>query len=215
MTHLLNTLKILFAKQLLSTESIPYFDAMIGSTRYLRHPFKKGFFLKYPFQSSIRILSLTSLVTLMGCGSMSQITPGTPLQTVISQYGQPSISCPNPDGGQRVVWSTEPSGQYAWRADVSASGAVSAFTQVLTNNEFQVLNQGTWSAERVRCHFGAPNRIETYPDKPDQAVWQYPYIGDANAGYMLLYASVDKVTNNVVGYSTAPNPELNTMFFGR
>lgn len=188
---------------------------MLGPTQHVMSLLNKGFFMKYPLQNPIKILSLAALLTLAGCGSMTQIAPGTPLQTVISQYGQPSVSCPNPDGGQRVVWSTEPSGQYAWRADVSASGAVSAFTQVLADNEFKVLTQGTWSAERVRCHFGAPNRIETYPDKPDQAVWQYPYIGDANAGYMLLYVSIDKSTNNVVGYSTAPNPELNTMFFGK
>jgi hypothetical protein len=167
--------------------------------------------MKYPFKPSIRILSMAGLIALVGCGSMSQITPGTPLQTVISQYGQPSVDCQNPDGSKRVVWSQEPSGEEAWAANVNANGGVSEFSQVLTAEQFPVLNQGSWDAQRVNCHFGPPAQTQTYPDNPDQVVWIYQYMGAGTDGFMELYITISKSTNRVVSYSTSPNPNLNPL----
>jgi len=170
--------------------------------------------MKYPFKPSLKILSLASLIALAGCGSMSKIPPGTPLQSVISQYGQPSVDCQNPDGSKRVVWTEEPAGEEAWAANVDASGGVSEFTQVLTAEQFTVLNQGSWDANRVNCHFGPPAKITTYPDNPNQLVWQYQYVGGGSGGFMLLYVNINKASNRVAGYSTGMNPALNPLISG-
>jgi hypothetical protein len=171
--------------------------------------------MKFPFKPSLKILSLTGLISLAGCGSMSKIPPGTPLQSVISQYGQPSVDCQNPDGSKRVVWTEEPAGEEAWAANVDASGGVSAFTQVLTAEQFTVLDQGSWDATRVNCHFGPPSRIMTYSDNPNQLVWHYQYMGGGDDGFMLLYININKASNRVAGYSTSMNPELNPLLAGQ
>lgn len=162
----------------------------------------------------IQILSLAGIITLAGCGSMTQISPGTPLQTVISQYGQPSVSCPNPDGGKRVVWTQEPEGDLAWGANVDPNGNVKTFTQVLTPSQFVVLNEGSWDAQRVNCHFGPPSRIQTYPDNPNQVVWLYNYYSEEPGNFMILYITISKASDRVVNYSTAPNPNLNPLVAG-
>jgi hypothetical protein len=170
--------------------------------------------MTYSLRPVIQILGLAGAITLVGCGSMTQIAPGTPLQTVISQYGQPSVSCANPDGTKRVVWSQEPEGELAWGADVDANGTVTTFTQVLRPSEFVVLNEGSWDAQRVNCHFGPPSRIETYPDNPNQVVWHYNYYSEEPGNFMILYITINKASDRVVNYSTAPNPNLNPLVMG-
>lgn len=167
------------------------------------------------FINPIRMLSLASILVLGGCGSMSQVTPGTPLAKVISQHGQPAVTCNNDDGTKRVVWTQEPAGEQAWAATVDAKGDVSAFTQVLTAEEFEVLNEGSWNAQRVNCHFGPPAKIKTYPNQPNQTVWLYQYTGAGTGGFMMLYVNINKTTNRVLGYSTGPNPQLNPLVMGR
>jgi hypothetical protein len=167
--------------------------------------------MTYPLKAPLKILSLVSFITLAGCGSMGKIAPGTPLQSVVSQYGQPSVECQNPNGTKRVVWTQEPSGEEAWAANVDTSGGVSEFTQVLTADQFTVLNQGSWTAERVNCQFGPPAKTQTYPGNPDQVVWIYQYMGAGTDGFMELYITISKSTNRVVSYSTSPNPNLNPL----
>ena len=170
--------------------------------------------MTHPIKQSLKILSLAGLITLVGCGSMGKIAPGTPLQSVVSQYGQPSVECQNPNGTKRVVWTQEPAGEEAWAANVDASGGVSEFTQVLTADQFTVLNQGSWTAERVNCQFGPPARIKTYPNNPNQFVWQYHYIGGGSSEFMLLSININKASNRVAGYATGMDPELNPLIAG-
>ncbi len=170
--------------------------------------------MKYPLKASIKILSVAGFITLAGCSSMSTIAPGTSLKSVISQYGQPSVNCQNPDGSRRVVWTQEPAGEEAWAANVDASGGVSEFSQVLVAEQFDVLNQGSWDTERLNCHFGPPSNIKTYPNQPNQVVWQYQYMGGGDDGFMMLYVNINKASNRVAGYSTGPNPELNPLLTG-
>jgi hypothetical protein len=188
--------------------------AKVRSGQHVRQQLNKGFFMTYPFKHSLKILSLASLITLVGCGSMDKIAPGTPLQSVVSQYGQPSVECQNPNGTKRVVWTQEPAGEEAWAANVDASGGVSEFTQVLTADQFTVLNQGSWTAERVKCHFGPPAEVVTYRGNSNQAVWQYQYMGGGTDGFMMLYVTINKASNRVAGYSTGMNPNLNPLIIG-
>jgi hypothetical protein len=75
-------------------------------------------------------LALTTLAMLAGCADMAaKVPPGAPLAQVEADYGRPNFTCvrpgpgPGPDGGgQRVIWTQQPLGQYAWGANVGADG---------------------------------------------------------------------------------------------
>lgn len=90
--------------------------------------------------------------------------------------GRPTLSCPLPDGGQRLIWSTQPAGQYAWRTDVDNSGRIDRVIPVLTDEMFRTLQSGRWTQEDVMCAFGPP-AINAGVGMPSahQVVWSYRY----------------------------------------
>ena len=102
------------------------------------------------------IVTALFIVGLSGCTVMTDIKPGTPLTEVEKQFGKPTTTCQLPGGGQRMVWSQQPSGQYAWATDVDAVGRVGSVDQILDDREFNKLSEGVWTPERVRCQFGPP-----------------------------------------------------------
>lgn len=117
-----------------------------------------------------------ALSGLAACANIDTVAPGTPLTAVVSKYGQPTTSCPLADGRQRVVWSQQPSGSYAWGADVGADGRVGPVVPVLTDEHFERLAAGTWSQEAVRCEFGPPFHagVSGLGEKRE-LVWSYRY----------------------------------------
>ena len=60
------------------------------------------------------LAALLPLALLYGCTTFKSVPPGTPLAQVQSEFGRPNYSCPLPNGGQRVIWSGQPFGQFAW-----------------------------------------------------------------------------------------------------
>src|SRR3546814_1767866 len=52
------------------------------------------------------------LTLLAACANMANTPPGTPLAQVEAQFGRPNFSCPAENGGQRLIWSQQPNGQY-------------------------------------------------------------------------------------------------------
>lgn len=164
---------------------------------------------------SVRPLALAGLLTLVGCASFSDVKPGTSLSSVVSQHGEPAVTCAGADGTKRVVWTQEPSGEQAWAATVDANGQVSGFTQVLTKNNFKSLSVGAWDTSRLTCQFGPPAHIREFADHPDQKAWAYRYIGESGADYMMLWVTVAKDSNQVLGYSTGPDPSYSLELIGK
>jgi hypothetical protein len=156
------------------------------------------------------------LIALTGCASIANVPPGTPYKDVAKQFGKPDVSCPAPNGGTRMIWTEEPSGEQAWATVVGGDKLVGPFTQILRPGVFEKLNQGSWTVGQVRCEFGPPARTQTFGDNPDQIVWEYRYFGEGSPGdnYMMLFIYIDKATNKAVKYSTGPDPTLNTMVIG-
>lgn len=92
------------------------------------------------------------------------IAPGTPRAVVISRMGPPTGVVPLPDG-ERLQYSLEPQGQYAWMVDIDRTGKVVRSRQVLTETDFNRIQPG-WTAADVQREFGPPaliDRVSSWP----------------------------------------------------
>ena len=124
-------------------------------------------------------------LALSGCAQLQSVKPNTPVADVIKQFGKPTTVCQNQDGTERLVWSQQPFGRYAWATNTTKDNTIGQLTQVLTDAHFDVLSTGTWSAERVRCEFGPPANIEGI-SKGNERVWAYRYM-QFSAWYSMMY----------------------------
>jgi len=86
------------------------------------------------------------------------------------------MRCTAPDGGQTLVWSTQPYGQTAWRTHVNTQGRVAAIRPIFTDAEFETLRTGVWTQQDVLCAFGPPaERSSVGLPSVRQIVWSYRY----------------------------------------
>ncbi|MBA2673080.1 hypothetical protein [Ramlibacter sp.] len=136
------------------------------------------------------LLSLgLSALLLAGCASpfgISSIAPGASRDQVIAQAGQPTGVVPLPGGGERLQYSLQPMGRFAWMVDLDASGRVVNARQALTDLNFQRIQPG-WTRADVEREFGPPALIDrvaswsgpvmTYrwrdTDRSDMFYWVY------------------------------------------
>jgi len=147
-----------------------------------------------------------SALVLGGCANMTDVPPGTPVAAVYSQFGQPTTVCDRPDGGQRVVWSQQPMGQYAWGTDVAPDGRVGPIEPVLTNASFARLREGHWTPEAVRCAFGPPAFIDAVgTPSVRQIVWNYRY-READVWNSLMYVYMGPDGRAVTRFHPGPDP---------
>lgn len=123
------------------------------------------------------ICLITTLAALLGaCANMANTPPGTPITQVEAKFGQPDYSCTRPNGDQRLVWTMQPAGQYAWGTNVDAAGNTDRIEPLLTDSHFKVLAKGRWTPEKVRCEFGPPAKIDKVGlPSSTQIVWSYRY----------------------------------------
>jgi hypothetical protein len=88
------------------------------------------------------------------------VAPGTPRDQVIAQAGQPVAVVPLPDGGQRLQYTLQPLGHYAFMVDLDPTGRVVRTRQVLTEAEFNRIEPGRWTLQDVLREFGPPARVD-------------------------------------------------------
>lgn len=163
--------------------------------------------MKTATQRSIRTgLSAITLALLGACANMAKTPPGTPVSQVVAQFGQPTIACPLPDGGQRMIWSMQPLGQYAWGTNVDASGRTDKIVPVLTDQHFKVLSQGTWTPQQVLCEFGPPAEKDGVGLPSEiQIVWSYRYRQDG-VWNSLMYVYFGQDGSHVTRHHPGPDP---------
>lgn len=164
-------------------------------------------------KSGLRLAVIASFAGIVGCASIADVKPGTPYKEVIKEFGNPAVSCPASNGGTRMVWTQEPAGEQAWVTTVGSDKTVGPFTNLMQKGMFDVLRQGEWTAGKVRCEFGPPANMEVYGDNQNQVVWQYRYYG-TDSTYMMLFITFDRATNQMVSYSTGPDPSRNLSVIG-
>ncbi len=155
----------------------------------------------------LRAAGATLAVLLLGgCASLTAIPPDTPLDQVVSRFGAPTLQCKDRQGHDRVVWSQQPLGQQAWGSTVDAQGRVQAIEPILTDAHFQILKQGVWTPEQVRCEFGPPAVIETVGlPSVRQIVWSYRYRQD-HVWNSLMYVYFGHDGARVTRFHPGPDP---------
>jgi hypothetical protein len=108
-------------------------------------------------------VSLAAALLLAACASpfgAASLAPGTPREEVLARLGQPTRVVPLAGGAQRLQYSLQPLGQYAWMVDLDAAGRVTGARQVLNELDFERIVPGTWTAADVEREFGPPARVD-------------------------------------------------------
>ncbi|MDS1140859.1 hypothetical protein RE432_10470 [Pusillimonas sp. SM2304] len=152
---------------------------------------------------------------LTACANMADTPPGTPLHQVEAKFGRPNFSCPGENGAQRLIWTQQPYGQYAWGTRVNEAGLTDRIEPLLTDEHFKVLASGVWTPEQVRCEFGPPAEITTVGlPSSSQIVWSYRY-KQAKAWNSLMYVYFGKTGEAVTRFHPGPDPlfERDSFFF--
>lgn len=155
-----------------------------------------------------RLVALACLASaLAACTTMNEVPPGASYASVISQFGRPNFVCQLPDGRERVVWTQQPMGQFAWGSNLSADGGtVERVEPILTDAYFKRLGEGVWTAERVRCEFGPPAEItEVGLPSVRQVVWAYRY-KESGVWNSLMYVYMGREGDRVTRFHPGPDP---------
>jgi hypothetical protein len=139
-----------------------------------------------------RYTALAAALVLAACASpfgAADIAPGTPREQVLARLGQPTAVVPLAGGGQRLQYSAEPMGQYAWMVDLDAAGRVTSARQVLNERDFNRIVPGQWTRADVEREFGPPARVDAV------ASWNGPVMTyrwrDVQGANMLYWVYLD------------------------
>ncbi|MDM9559775.1 hypothetical protein [Bordetella petrii] len=150
--------------------------------------------------------ALAAVAVLAGCANPAQVPPGSPLGDVAARIGRPNFSCELPGGGQRVIWTQQPYGQFAWGANVGADGRIDQVVPVLTDAHFRRLASGTWTADQVRCEFGPPADISQVGlPSVREVVWSYRY-KQSGVWNSLMYVYMGRHGDRVTRFHPGPDP---------
>jgi hypothetical protein len=110
---------------------------------------------------SLPLLALVLILSACAAGpGGGGVAPGMPRDEVLARLGPPTRAVPLADGAQRLQYSGQPLGQYAWMIDFDAGGRVVSQRQVLTEAEFNRIVPGQWTRADVEREFGPPARID-------------------------------------------------------
>ncbi|CAM3883896.1 hypothetical protein [Bordetella tumulicola] len=158
------------------------------------------------YRLASRVAALAAVGALSACANFNQLPPNTPLADVTAQFGHPNFECTLPDGVRRVIWTQQPSGQYAWGGNVSADGRVDQVVPILTDAHFEVLRTGTWTSDRILCEFGPPAEIsEVGLPSVRQVVWAYRY-KQSQVWNSLMYVYLGRDGNALTRFHPGPDP---------
>jgi len=109
------------------------------------------------------LLVTCSAALLFGCAANPfasyDFPPGSTRQAVIARMGQPTRVVPLPSG-ERLQYSLQRFGQYAWMVDLDREGKVVQSRQVLTESNFHRIEPGKWTRDDVEREFGRPAFVD-------------------------------------------------------
>ncbi|MEP6792420.1 MAG: hypothetical protein ABI907_13685 [Ramlibacter sp.] len=88
------------------------------------------------------------------------LQPGTTRDVVLTRLGKPTRVVPLPSGEERLQYSLQPFGQFAWMVDLDSMGKVVRSRQVLNATDFNRIEPGKWTRADVEREFGPPARID-------------------------------------------------------
>ncbi len=164
-----------------------------------------AFGVKRPLQRGGMLLTVAVVVLLAGCANYSSVKPGMPVSEAVQKLGKPTTTCSREDGTQRLIWTMQPYGQYAWGTNTTPQGAVVGLQQLLTDAHFQVLATGKWTDQQVLCEFGEPANKYGIA-KGNEIVWAYRYKQESVWNSM-MYVYMGPQGNLVNRFHPAPDPD--------
>ena len=158
-------------------------------------------------RAALAAWTILALAALSGCAMVQSSPPGTALDEVIVKFGTPTTTCKNDDGTVRALWTQQPQGFTAYATTVGRDGKIGPFRQMLTDANFDRMNEGIWSVERVLCEFGPPQRVERAGlGEMNQVVWSYRYM-QSSTWYSLMYVYLGPDGKQVTRFHPGPDPE--------
>lgn len=166
--------------------------------------------------SILKPIICISVLALSACTSYRDIPANTPEPTVLQHMGQPNYSCEKADGTRRLIWTTQPNGQYAYATNISKDGFADKVVSILNNENFHKLDHGEWTQHDVVCEFGPPAEIGRIGlGEKNEVVWTYRY-KQINHWNNLMYIYFGRNGDKVTHYHSAPDPRYdpdNFLFF--
>lgn len=137
-----------------------------------------------------KLLLLCCTVVLAACAGnpfAPAVQPGDSREVVLARMGTPTRVVPL-ENGERLQYSGQPAGQYAWMVDLDRAGQVLRRRQVLTAAEFQRIEPGKWTRSDVEREFGPPASIDGV------ARWDGPILTYrwSDGGNMLYWVYLDR-----------------------
>ena len=158
-------------------------------------------------QRLLHTSSIALVASLVGCASYSSVPAGTPLETVLKQFGKPAVHCKSRNNLPRLVWTTQPNGETAWATEVSSQGTVNGFEQVLTDEKFSLLSNPGWTKDMVQCEFGPPAEIQGLGFYDKHTVWTYRYMSH-RMGHSLMTITYGDDGITVLRYRSILDPVM-------
>lgn len=129
----------------------------------------------------LRAALLAGLAALLSACAFSPAfqSPGTPRAEVVRHLGNPYSAQPLPGGGERLLYTTQPSGREIYHVDFDAAGLLVRTEQVLTSSRLHAIPFGQWTLQDLRAYFGPPMLVERVASF-DGVVWTYRFMEDIN-----------------------------------
>lgn len=113
---------------------------------------------------------------LAACASPAFEQPGASRTAVLDKLGPPAVRIALPDGGERLLYTTQPAGRQVYHMDFDAAGRLVRTEQVLTFTRLAGLPAGT-SRDEVHRTFGPPMLVE-HVASFDGDIWTYRFRDD-------------------------------------
>jgi hypothetical protein len=140
---------------------------------------------------SLRLSLLAVLAALLlGCVQPRNIVPGTARANVLNSLGVPTARYPAAgSAGERLQYSSQPTGQTVYNIDLGADGRVLRVEQALNEGLFgQRIRPNAWTRADVLREYGPPAyTMGVHNFKGTIWVWRYIY----GQTWRLLYIDVD------------------------
>lgn len=166
------------------------------------------------YLQGLACIATTAMLT-TGCTTLEEQLPdGTTSTEMLRAMGTPDVTCPLPGGGERWVWSGQPFFQASWATEVRPDNTTTGLEQVLTDESFDRLRQGTWHIDQVRCTWGPPADITGVGwGNNVHTVWSYSYRqgGVWNSLMHVYFDPAGQVTRHHPGPDPMYDPNLREM----
>lgn len=138
------------------------------------------------------IAVLLAAALLAGCANpwnSMNVPVGASREDVIARAGQPVGVVPLAGGGQRLQYTLQPLGYYAFMVDLDPMGHVVRTRQVMTPQEFLRIQDNVWTRDDVLHEFGPPARVDGVASW-NGPIWQYRWY-EPGQGPMFWYVYLD------------------------